>query len=128
MAEETLTIGEQAVVEGPAPEGPYSAVFEDDGDTGYFYALDCRAEDQPILDAMHIFNDSQISDGHIPSVFQIVWSADGLKTMLVINNYPHAVFDLEARRGYCRTGFPPPASSFSSQGHDWSDEALKHFQ
>lgn len=128
VAEDKLTVGNPSVVEGPSPSGPYSAVFEDDGETGYFYALDHRKQEQPILDALHIFNVDQVSDRHLPSLFQIVWSGDGLKVMLLINDYPHAVFDLEASRGFCRTGFPPPASDFSSEGHDWSDDALKHFQ
>lgn len=29
-------------------EGPYEAVFEDNGETGYFYALDNSADDNPI--------------------------------------------------------------------------------
>ena len=126
--EQTFKVGEATTVMGSAPVGNLSAVFEDDGETGYFYGLDNSSEKQPILDALHIYNTQAVSDRHLPSTAQIVWSSDGQRVALFINDYPHAVFDFERRRGYCRTGFPPPASSFSAEGHEWSDSALEFLQ
>ncbi len=77
-----------------APVTNFGAVFEDDGQTGYFYALDRSRKDMPILDAVHIYNAENVTDRERPSVFQIVWTADGTKTALYINDYPHAVFRL----------------------------------
>jgi hypothetical protein len=125
VAEQAFRPGQEVTVVGPAPTGPFSAVFEDDGDTGYLYGLDSSLTEQPILDALHIYNASAVVDSHKDSVAQIVWSSDGLRVALFINDYPHAVFDFGKRRGYCRTGFPPPAKTFSSEGHDWSEEALE---
>jgi hypothetical protein len=45
-------VGQPTVVEGPAPEAPFLAIFDDDEITGYFYALDASKEGQPILDAL----------------------------------------------------------------------------
>jgi hypothetical protein len=70
-----------------------AAVFEDDGRTGYFYALDESLEGNPILDAVHIYNVEDISDAHIPSDVKIGWSEDSQKCVLLINGYPHAAFD-----------------------------------
>jgi len=123
--EQTFKVGEPTTVMGPAPAGTFSAVFEDDGDTGYFYGLDNAKGEQPIVDALHIYNAHEVTDRHIPSTAQIVWSGSGQQVALFINDYPHAVFDFEHRRGYCRTGFPPPVSAFSPEGHEWSDEALE---
>jgi hypothetical protein len=39
-AQNELLVGDGLVVEAPAGEGPYVVVFEDDEETGYFYALD----------------------------------------------------------------------------------------
>jgi hypothetical protein len=103
-------------------------VFEDDGETGYFYGLDTTKKDSPILDALQIYNVKNITDRNIPSTVQIVWSADGLKSALLINKYPHAIFDFQVKRGYCRTGFPPPAKTWSSQGHEWDDKAQDLFK
>ncbi|MGH2639336.1 MAG: DUF2251 domain-containing protein, partial [Rhabdochlamydiaceae bacterium] len=97
------------------------------GQTGYLYAYDLRNEEQPILDALHIYNVQNIVDRENPSLFQIFWSSDGLKAALFINNYPHAVFDLEFQRGYCRTNFPIPSPQFAKHSHEWTDECLIWF-
>ncbi|MCB7586950.1 DUF2251 domain-containing protein, partial [Klebsiella pneumoniae] len=39
-----LVVGEEQVIKSLAPEGMLAAVFEDDGRTGYFYALDESVE------------------------------------------------------------------------------------
>ena len=127
--EETLHVGtETFFVESVSPQGRYAVVFEDDGATGYYYALDTRKEGNPIVDALHIYDVESIVDRETPSTLQIVWSADGLKSALVINDYPHAVFDFEARRGYCHSGFPPPDKRWTQCGHEWDDAALELFK
>jgi len=42
---------------------------------------------------------------------------------LLINRYPHAVFDCAARRGYGRSGSPPPAADWTKFDHAWDDSA-----
>ncbi len=127
MAETTCVLGD-VFIDGPSPKvDHYHAVFEDDGVTGYFYAYDLRNEAQPILDALHIYDVQNIVDREKPSLFQIIWSSDGLKSALFINNYPHAVFDLESQRGWCRSNFPPPNPQFTQYSHEWTDECLVWF-
>jgi hypothetical protein len=128
-AEETISVGSSSVVEGPSPESHYVAIFEDDGDTGYFYALDPTQEGNPIQDAVHIYNVANVTDRDTPSVIKIGWSMDSAKVVLLINGYPHAVFNFEAKRGYCRTGFPPPAKQgpWSTCSHEWNEAALQLF-
>ncbi|MCL2713719.1 MAG: DUF2251 domain-containing protein [Alphaproteobacteria bacterium] len=126
-ATEMIRVGEAGHVEAEAPDGTYAAVFEDDGDTGYFYALDFARGGQPIENALHIYNVADIADRHIPSEVKIGWSVDSTKAILLINETPHAVFDFAARRGYCRSGFPPPAEDSGWSGHAWSDGALELF-
>jgi hypothetical protein len=125
VAEEAITVGQPVVVEGPAPNTTYGAVFEDDGDTGYFYGLDFSHQEEPILDARHIYSVEQVTDRGNPSVVQIAWSGDGLKTGLFINRYPHAIIDFAARRSYCRTGFPPPSDKWSEHNAAWDDKAVE---
>jgi hypothetical protein len=128
VAREELFPGQAVVIEGPSPIGALSVVFEDDGDTGYFYGLDFAKSENPIIDALHIYNVANVSDRDRPSTVEILWSADGLKACLLINGYAHAVFDFEAKRGYCRTGFPPPDIKWTSYSHGWEDSALEPFQ
>ncbi|EPH1778289.1 DUF2251 domain-containing protein, partial [Citrobacter freundii] len=47
---------------------------------------------------------------------------DSKKCVLLINGYPHGVFDFESKNGYCRSGFPPTISQeWSVFGHAWND-------
>lgn len=124
-----LITGDKQVIESMAPEGPFAAVFEDDGSTGYFYALDTSGDDNPIQDALHIYNADDVSDGDTPSDVKIGWSEDSKKCVLLINGYPHGVFDFDGKRGYCRTGFPPPVShDWSKTGHEWDDAVDDFFR
>ncbi len=128
IAEQQILVGEPTVLEGPSPTPPFVVVFEDDGETAYLYALDTTRDDNPIVDAMLIYNVDSVNDRHLPSTVQIVWSLDDRKAALLINKYPHAVFDFEAQRGYCRSGFPPAApAGWTQHGHEWDDSALGLF-
>jgi len=127
-AESELHVGQGSVTEAPAEAGTYVVVFKDDEDTGYFYALDTAAEGSPIQDALHIYNVADVSDKHKPSSVKIGWSVDHSKAALLINDYPHAIFDITAKQGYCRTGFPPQSDNgWSERGHEWDDSALELF-
>lgn len=128
VAEQTIRVGEPVVIEARSPTKSLAVVFEDDGETGYFYALDTTRTDQPMVDALHIYDVAGVTDRDKPSVVQIRWSGDGLKAALLINDYPHAVFDFESRRGYCRTNFPPPDRRWTQHSHAWDDAAMEHFR
>ncbi|HXD33596.1 MAG TPA: DUF2251 domain-containing protein [Pyrinomonadaceae bacterium] len=126
VLEETFQVGEEKVLPGDSPQAPHGVVFEDDGDTGYFYALDFEGDDDyTIVDALNIYNAKSVVDKAKPSVLQIWWTDDGLKAALVINNYPHAVFDFETKQAYSRTNFPRPISTWVHQ--EWRDSALEPF-
>ena len=127
VAEETITVG-QPVVEGPSPSTSFGVVFADDGNTGYLYGCDYSRPENPIVDAMHIYNLEQVVDREKPSVVQLVWSQDGLKAALLINRYPHAIFDFEDKRGYCRSGLPPADRNWTEHDHTWDDGAIDLFK
>src|SRR5690348_10176709 len=57
--------GEPVVIAADSPVGRFSTVFEDDGETGYFYAYDSDTTTNPILDAVHIYNVSAVVDRQI---------------------------------------------------------------
>ena len=128
MDEQIFQVGSDVIVAEDAPDGQHSAFFEDDGETGYFYALDLSRSDDMILDAVQIYNVANVVDRDRPSRLAIVWSEDGPKCALLINGYPHAAFDFAAKRGYCRTNFPnfPDQSerSWLASDHSWSDDAV----
>ena len=76
VAEQQIRVGDPVLVEGASPTPPFEVVFEDDGETGYFYALDTSRRDNPIVDAMQIYNVAAVKNRHLPSTLQIVWSPD----------------------------------------------------
>ena len=120
-----LKVGTPLVVESSAADGTNRVVFEDDGETGYFYALDLT-EDLPIQEAISIYNADQVADRAQPSKLKIIWSSDHRKAGLWINDYPHAIFDFSAKRGYSRSNFPLP-QKWKTHDFSWDDTALKFF-
>lgn len=99
-----FTVGQDTFIDSTA-DNNYAVVFEDNEETGYFYAID-RNSDLGILDALHIYNVENVIDKERLSTAKILWTEDLNKAVLSINNYYHAVFDFQKKAGYCRTGFP----------------------
>jgi hypothetical protein len=130
VAEQQLLVGQPTVIEGPAPTGSFVAVFEDDGETAYFYAVDRSLEPNPIRDAVHVYDVAQVTDREEPSVVSVGWSVDNQKVVLLINSSPHAIFDFQRKQGFCRSGFPPPLSNteWSARGHGWDESASALFR
>jgi hypothetical protein len=126
--EESLTVG-SAWFASKAPAGGWAVVFEDDGDTGYFYA--CRVNSEGdldgVVDALHIYNVRNIVDKDTPSTLQIAWNKPGLAAVLVINKYAHAVYDFANKVATCRSGFPPSNGNFTDT-HEWQPGVLKQFR
>jgi hypothetical protein len=122
----SFTPGEETFHASDSPVSSFSAVFEDNGDTGYFYAYDRAApEDARILDACHIYDAADVVDRDRRSEVTIFWSRDGLKAALLINDYAHAVIDFRARRAYCRSNFPPPTGQWRAEVRiPWNDALL----
>ena len=88
MPEQTFKPGDRTSFGSDSVTQPYSAFFEDDGETGYFYALDLTRPDNMIVDAVQIYNVANVSDRERASSISILWSADGMKCALLINDYP----------------------------------------
>ena len=110
VATQTFRVGQPLVVDADSPIGRYATVFEDDGATGCFYAVDTDVEDgNPVQDALLVYVAADVTDAELASTLEIGWSRDGLKALLLINDQPHAAFDFERRQGWCLTGLPEAA-------------------
>ncbi len=55
-AKQELLVGSPTVVETSSPDGRFGVVFEDDEQTGYFYARDFTVTAADISDALHIYS------------------------------------------------------------------------
>lgn len=102
--EQKFIVGEDTFIDSTA-ENNYAVIFEDNEETGYFYAVN-RSKNIEILDALHIYDVVNVSDKAKPSTIKILWTEDMNKAILSINNYYHAIFDFKNKAGYCRNGFP----------------------
>jgi hypothetical protein len=120
--EASLVIGNECVIDSSV-ENFNTVVFEDDGQTGYFYAVEIGSETR-ILDALHIYNVNDVIDREIPSTLKILWTVDHLQAFLTINDYFHAAFDFENKAGYCRNGFPDANSWTKIKERKLTDELL----
>lgn len=119
--------GEGAWIGSKSSQGEFAVVFEDDGETGYFYASNTLDVDVEIYDALHVYDLNDFPDSKLE--LKIGWSPSGFQAVLMVNQEPTAVFDFIEKRGWCLNNFPPPnESGWSVDGHEWSEDALRFFR
>ncbi|MCW3102444.1 MAG: putative transrane protein of unknown function [Bacteroidetes bacterium] len=122
--EQTFNVGEDTFIDCTA-ENNNAVVFEDNCETGYFYAVD-RNDKLNLLDGLHIYNVANVTDRHKPSTLKILWTEDLTKAFLSINNYYHAVFDFKNKAGYCRNAFPGANDKWTKvKGRKLTDELVE---
>jgi len=121
--------GNRVFFESHSPDGKYAVVFQDDSETGYFFAIDPEADGNKVQDGVHVYDVASVPDTDKPAHFHVGWSQDALKAVLLINSVPHAVFDFEAKRGYCRSGYPEPKAEneWGIHKHTWTEDTAKLF-
>ena len=101
-----VRVGVKCILESDSPDGTRGVVFEDDGETGYFYARDYRMPEHRFVDALHIYDVKGVTDHDQPSKLKIIWTRDFEAAALLINQSPHAVFHFGQRCGYAQDPFP----------------------
>ncbi|RYZ86117.1 MAG: DUF2251 domain-containing protein [Proteobacteria bacterium] len=110
-------------VDSVRSDGDYGVVFEDDGETGYFYAVDMQDGQKPI-DALHIYDVDHVVGREKPSKIQLVWTDSGTIASLLINGYCHALYDFKRRLSYCRNGFLEAGSGWATNPDRKLDDTL----
>jgi hypothetical protein len=131
----------QAFLSSNSTTVPWTVVFEDEGLAGYFYACDRSQEnhDQSIIDAMLIYNVAALAKSDLDldrpepqRIASVEWSRDGLQAVLYLDGTAQALYDFQARCGYCRMNFPnfmeEQGGNWRKSSHAWSDEALRRFE
>ena len=129
LREQAFTAGEDTFIDCMSSENNYAVVFEDDTDTGYFYAVEVEpgTGKQNILDALHIYNIEEVPQEQRAGKIRIFWSTDWQRCALIINDYCHAIFDFKNHGGYCRNEFPPPNSFWTKGERTLTDDMIAGF-
>jgi hypothetical protein len=131
----------RAFLSSNSPTVPWTVVFEDEGVAAYFYACDRSqtTHDESILDAMLIYNVAALAKSDLDlerpepqRIAAVEWSRDGLQAVLYLDGTAQALFDFEARCGYCRMNFPnfmaESGDTWNKASHAWSEAALHRFE
>ncbi len=130
-----------ALLESNSSVAPWRVVFEDEGVAGYFYACDRSRNgfEDSILDAMLIYNvdalrrsDAELARPEPQRIAAIEWSRDGLRAMLYLDGMPQALYDFQAKCGYCRMNFPnfmaDDQGGWRKDSHAWNEAAVERFE
>lgn len=124
----------RAFLSSNSPAVPWTAVFEDEGVAGYFYACDRSqtTQEDSILDGVLIYTVGALKDLETERLAAVEWSKDGMRAVLYLDGTAQALFDFGAKRGYCRMNFPnylgEQGDRWDKTSHAWSDEALRQFE
>jgi hypothetical protein len=131
----------RAFLSSNSPAVPWTVVFEDEGVAGYFYACDRSQEvhDHSILDVMLIYNvaalaksDAELARPEPERIASVEWSRDGQQAALYLDGTAQALYDFQARCGYCRMDFPnfmeEQGDRWRKASHAWNEAALRRFE
>jgi hypothetical protein len=130
-AEEQFQVGQPEpgadnfLLSSTAANPELQVMFEDDGTTGYLYAVRDAAEAE-ILDALHIYNVADVADRDEPVTAQIFWDEPQTTAVLIIGGYCHALYDFARQRGFCRNAFPP-AKNGQPGSRELTDELVEKY-
>jgi hypothetical protein len=129
----TFTPG-RAFLSSNSPAVPWTAVFEDEGPAGYFYACDRsqQTQEHSILDSMLIYNRASLPDPDTERIASVQWSRDGQQCVLYLDGSAQALIDFANRTSFCRSNFPnfldESGDTWRKSSHAWDDAAIQHFE
>src|SRR5690349_18834285 len=110
LKKENIVIGNERFIESVASDAEFAVMFEDDGETGYFYAAekDAGTGAVTVLDMLFIYDVEQVPKEKRAATLALVWSTGWKQCALVLDDTCHAIFDFQNKAGYNLAGFPPP--------------------
>jgi hypothetical protein len=129
----TFTPG-RAFLSSNSPTVPWTAVFEDEGPAGYFYACDRsqQTQEHSILDAMLLYNTGSLADPNTERLAAIQWSRSGLQCVFYLDGTAQALIDFATSRSFCRSNFPnylaEQGDRWRRDSHAWDEAALQRFE
>jgi hypothetical protein len=129
----TFTPG-RAFLSSNSPAPPWTAVFEDEGPAGYFYACDRSQETQEhsIMDSMLIYSRSALAEPDTERLASIQWSPTGYQCVLYLDGNAQAYIDFATHTSFCRTNFPnyleEQGDLWRKNDHAWDESTIERFE
>jgi hypothetical protein len=129
----TFTPG-RAFLSSNSPSPPWTAVFEDEGPAGYFYACDRsqQTQEHSIMDSMLIYNRASLTDPDSERIASVEWSRSGQQCVLYLDGTAQAFIDFATRTSFCRSNFPnfldEQGDTWRKGSHAWDDAAVQNFE
>lgn len=128
LTNEKFYVGQETFIESCPEFVDKAVVFEDDRETGYFYAIErIKGGKLKILDAVNIYDVNMVKDKEILSEIKVFWSDNFERVALFINDYCHAIMDFKNKLGLCRTGFPHSSQTWQNARKKLTDKDVEIF-
>lgn len=108
------------------PDVRLSCVFEDDGRTGYLYALIYDGSAQPIKDAVQIYDAEAAANDHEHEL-TFVWSASGDQCGLFLDGVLEGFVDFDRKLVSARSNFPAISPWSKEPRAAWRDDFVEYF-
>ncbi|MDA1353132.1 MAG: DUF2251 domain-containing protein [bacterium] len=118
----------QKHIHSQSPVSPYAGVFESDDDGAVFCAVSLSSEQEPdVDDVIEIFTKNELDAINENSDIRIMWSKDGDKCALLINDNFYAMFDFLKKEGHTRNTTSTPESGWTRVAFKWTDAISEEF-
>ena len=109
-----ITPTEEVVLKTSSSVSGHACVFEDDGTTGYLYALKPAENGDaigPIADAVLVYQYTEGNPRQHSAELQFQWTDSGSCCGLVLDGHLYALFDFDTQTGFSISGFPPASET-----------------
>lgn len=124
--ERTIIPGVPVVVSWDCPASSFGVMFEDDGQTGYVYAVQNAGEGSGILDALMVYQMRPGDQPSSPRFLTLRWAYPVVAVYL--DSALAAAYDFHGRRRFGVLRFPPPGQGWMDTEPEWVEALFKKLE
>ena len=135
IAKDTSSLDQEVEDEGLfcsySPAAPFAVLFEDDGEAGYVYAARLDAQqnaDVEDLVELYQHHSEFLLPFQMPQDLNVVWSKNGEKAAVLIQETFHVVFDFATSRTYAKSLDVPEESGWSRLQFEYRADIVGDFE
>jgi len=125
MKQTTVFPNKPVLLTSQSPKAPFTSVFEDDGEKGYFHAVSNMAEGEPQVET--VIPIYKVDDSLKGQLVTIVWSDNGEQSALLIDDTFKAVIDFPNQQVFTQENTPYDDISWKNVKLEWSEKLASQF-